>query len=111
MKTGLILLIVGHLNFITGALVHGTVLRFVVTARDATSLHYGVTNSASVLAALLVPLGAELGTRGGGMWGGVGMREGWVGDAGWEGVGMQDGRCSVSPSLLQTSLSSANPGN
>ncbi|XP_072774091.1 transmembrane protein 54 [Taeniopygia guttata] len=54
MKTGLILLIVGHLNFITGALVHGTVLRFVVTARDATSLHYGVTNSASVIAALLI---------------------------------------------------------
>ncbi|NXD98194.1 TMM54 protein, partial [Chaetorhynchus papuensis] len=53
MKTGLILLIVGHLNFITGALVHGTVLRFVVTARDATSLHYGVTNTASVMAALL----------------------------------------------------------
>ncbi|XP_053854765.1 transmembrane protein 54 isoform X1 [Vidua macroura] len=53
MKTGLILLIVGHLNFITGALVHGTVLRFVVAARDATSLHYGVTNSASVIAALL----------------------------------------------------------
>ncbi|NXR87148.1 TMM54 protein, partial [Hypocryptadius cinnamomeus] len=53
MKTGLILLIVGHLNFITGALVHGTVLRFVVTARDATSLHYGVTNSTSVIAALL----------------------------------------------------------
>ncbi|XP_014741090.1 PREDICTED: transmembrane protein 54 [Sturnus vulgaris] len=54
MKTGLILLIVGHLSFITGALVHGTVLRFVVTARDATSLHYGVTNSASVIAALLI---------------------------------------------------------
>lgn len=90
MKTGLILLIVGHLNFITGALVHGTVLRFVVTARDATSLHYGVTNSASVLAALLVPLGAGLGT----LWGDVGRRwdeegMGWgcrVGrsrDAGW----------------------------
>ncbi|KAL2296051.1 hypothetical protein Nmel_017585 [Mimus melanotis] len=54
MKTGFILLIVGHLSFITGALVHGTVLRFVVTARDATSLHYGVTNSASVIAALLI---------------------------------------------------------
>ncbi|NXH32232.1 TMM54 protein, partial [Myiagra hebetior] len=49
MKTGLILLIVGHLNFITGALVHGTVLRFVVSARDATSLHYGVTNTASTI--------------------------------------------------------------
>ncbi|XP_056364886.1 transmembrane protein 54 [Oenanthe melanoleuca] len=53
MKTGLILLIVGHLSFITGSLVHGTVLRFVLAARDATSLHYGVTNSASVIAALL----------------------------------------------------------
>lgn len=53
MKTGLILLILGHLNFFTGALVHGTVLRFVLAARDATSLHYGVTNSASVIAALL----------------------------------------------------------
>lgn len=72
MKTGLILLIVGHLNFITGALVHGTVLRFVVTARDATSLHYGVTNTASVIAALLVPLGAGLGTRGRGCGEGLG---------------------------------------
>ncbi|XP_005529875.1 PREDICTED: transmembrane protein 54 [Pseudopodoces humilis] len=53
MKTGLILLIIGHLSFITGALVHGTVLRFVVTARDVTSLHYGVTNSASAVTALL----------------------------------------------------------
>uniref|UniRef100_A0A8C5TPP5 Transmembrane protein 54 n=2 Tax=Malurus TaxID=55806 RepID=A0A8C5TPP5_9PASS len=55
MKTGLILLILGHLNFISGALVHGTVLRFVLRARDVTSLHYGVTNSASAIAALLVP--------------------------------------------------------
>ncbi|NXE93211.1 TMM54 protein, partial [Menura novaehollandiae] len=53
MKTGLILLIIGHLNFISGALVHGTVLRFVLRAQDATSLHYGVTNTASVIAALL----------------------------------------------------------
>ncbi|NXB99822.1 TMM54 protein, partial [Orthonyx spaldingii] len=53
MRTGLILLILGHLNFITGALVHGSVLRFVLAARDATSLHYGVTNAASGIAALL----------------------------------------------------------
>ncbi|XP_059724674.1 transmembrane protein 54 isoform X1 [Haemorhous mexicanus] len=53
MRTGFILLIVGHLIFITAALVHGTALRFVLTALDATSLHYGVTNSASVIAALL----------------------------------------------------------
>ncbi|KAM6045551.1 transmembrane protein 54 [Chlamydotis macqueenii] len=53
MKTGLILLIIGHLNFITGALVHGTVLRFVVNPQDAISLQYAVANAASVLSALL----------------------------------------------------------
>ncbi|XP_052667675.1 transmembrane protein 54 isoform X5 [Harpia harpyja] len=53
MKTGLILLIIGHLNFITGAFIHGTVLRFVVNPRDAVSLQYAVTNAASVISALL----------------------------------------------------------
>ncbi|NWZ28543.1 TMM54 protein, partial [Asarcornis scutulata] len=53
MKTGLILLIVGHLNFITGALVHGIVLRFVVSLRDAVSLQYAVSNTASAITALL----------------------------------------------------------
>ncbi|NXS93914.1 TMM54 protein, partial [Jacana jacana] len=53
MKTGLILLIIGHLNFIIGAFVHGTVLRFVVNPRDAVSLHYTIANAASVISALL----------------------------------------------------------
>ncbi|KAM6371033.1 transmembrane protein 54 [Pluvialis apricaria] len=53
MKTGLILLIIGHLNFITGSLVHGTVLRFVVNPRDAMSLQYAVANTASIISALL----------------------------------------------------------
>ncbi|KAM9268200.1 transmembrane protein 54 [Morus bassanus] len=53
MKTGLILLIIGHLSFITGALIHGTVLRFVVNPRDAISLQYAVTNAASIISALL----------------------------------------------------------
>ncbi|KAM9606522.1 transmembrane protein 54 isoform 4-T4 [Morphnus guianensis] len=53
MKTGLILLIIGHLNFITGAFIHGTVLRFVVNPRDAVSLQYAVANAASVISALL----------------------------------------------------------
>ncbi|NXW44712.1 TMM54 protein, partial [Nyctiprogne leucopyga] len=53
MKTGLILLIIGHLNFITGALVHGIVLRFVVDPRDAVSLQYAIANTASVISALL----------------------------------------------------------
>ncbi|XP_053942689.1 transmembrane protein 54 isoform X2 [Cuculus canorus] len=53
MRTGLILLIIGHLNFITVALVHGIVLRFVVDPRDAVSLQYGIANAASVVSALL----------------------------------------------------------
>ncbi|NXL03427.1 TMM54 protein, partial [Mesembrinibis cayennensis] len=53
MKTGLILLIIGHLNFISGALVHGTVLRFVVDPRDAISLQYAIANAASIISALL----------------------------------------------------------
>ncbi|XP_074750575.1 transmembrane protein 54 [Strix uralensis] len=53
MKTGLILLIIGHLNFITGALVHGIVLRFVVNPWDAMSLQYAIANTASVISALL----------------------------------------------------------
>ncbi|XP_014801920.1 PREDICTED: transmembrane protein 54 [Calidris pugnax] len=53
MKMGLILLIIGHLNFIIGAFIHGTVLRFVVNPRDAISLHYTIANAASVISALL----------------------------------------------------------
>ncbi|NXH14306.1 TMM54 protein, partial [Bucco capensis] len=53
MKTGLILLILGHLSFITAALVHGTVLRFLLSPGDAISLHYAITNAASVISALL----------------------------------------------------------
>ncbi|NXG75581.1 TMM54 protein, partial [Baryphthengus martii] len=53
MKTGLILLIIGHLNFITSAFVHGTVLRFVVSSQDIVSLQYAVANTASVASALL----------------------------------------------------------
>ncbi|NXN97308.1 TMM54 protein, partial [Rhinopomastus cyanomelas] len=53
MKTGLILLIIGHLNFIAIALVHGTVLRFVVDPQDAVSLQYAIGNAASVVSALL----------------------------------------------------------
>ncbi|NXX85111.1 TMM54 protein, partial [Urocolius indicus] len=53
MKTGLILLIVGHLNFITGSFVHGTILRFVASSRDPLSLHCTIANAASGICALL----------------------------------------------------------
>lgn len=123
MKTGLILLIIGHLNFITGALVHGTVLRFVVNARDAISLQYAVANAASVISALLVPGamgciwgrcrymegGQEVGR--GRMWDGCGMDVGWMQGGQEVGCGrMWDGHCSISPSLLEISLSSTKRG-
>lgn len=71
MKTGLILLIIGHLNFIIGALVHGTILRFVVDPRDIISLQYTITNAASVISALLVPLAGEVQA-------GCGVDAGWA---------------------------------
>uniref|UniRef100_A0A8B9ZFD9 Transmembrane protein 54 n=1 Tax=Anas platyrhynchos TaxID=8839 RepID=A0A8B9ZFD9_ANAPL len=63
MKTGLILLIIGHLNFITGALVHGIVLRFVVSLRDAISLQYAVSNTASAIATISCGLSALMLSR------------------------------------------------
>ncbi|XP_053123770.1 transmembrane protein 54 isoform X2 [Hemicordylus capensis] len=53
MKTGLILIVIGHLNFITGALVHGTVLRHIANPRDTISLQYAISNVISVISAIL----------------------------------------------------------
>uniref|UniRef100_A0A8D0G418 Transmembrane protein 54 n=2 Tax=Sphenodon punctatus TaxID=8508 RepID=A0A8D0G418_SPHPU len=53
MKTGLILIVIGHLNFITGALVHGTVLRHVANPPDAISLQYAIANIILVTSAIL----------------------------------------------------------
>ncbi|KAM5181802.1 transmembrane protein 54 [Mantella aurantiaca] len=49
MKDGLALIVVGHLNFIVGAIVHGLVLRHV----GSKSLHYSVTNIIAVVSAIL----------------------------------------------------------
>ncbi|XP_020656329.1 transmembrane protein 54 [Pogona vitticeps] len=53
MKTGLILIVIGHLNFITGALVHGTVLRHIANPRDTISLQYAVSNIITAVSAML----------------------------------------------------------
>uniref|UniRef100_K7FFN0 Transmembrane protein 54 n=1 Tax=Pelodiscus sinensis TaxID=13735 RepID=K7FFN0_PELSI len=53
MKTGLILIVIGHLSFISGALVHGTVLRYVANPQDVISLQYAISNIVSVTSALL----------------------------------------------------------
>ncbi|XP_034269123.1 transmembrane protein 54 isoform X2 [Pantherophis guttatus] len=53
MKTGLILIVIGHLNFISGALVNGTVLRHIANPQDTISLQYAISNIISAISAIL----------------------------------------------------------
>ncbi|KAM6427665.1 transmembrane protein 54 isoform 2-T2 [Liasis olivaceus] len=53
MKTGLILIVIGHLNFITGALVNGTVLRHIANPQDTISVQYAVSNIITAISAIL----------------------------------------------------------
>ncbi|XP_050652276.1 transmembrane protein 54 isoform X2 [Macaca thibetana thibetana] len=53
MKTGLVLVVLGHVSFITAALLHGTVLRYVGTPQDAVALQYCVVNILSVTCAIV----------------------------------------------------------
>lgn len=54
MKTGLVLVVLGHVSFIAAALLHGTVLRYVAASRDAVALQYCVVNILSVTSAIVV---------------------------------------------------------
>ncbi|MEE6525558.1 hypothetical protein FKM82_025631 [Ascaphus truei] len=53
MKLGLALIVIGHLNFIVGAIVHGLVLRHVARLQDTVSLQYSVANITAVVSAIL----------------------------------------------------------
>ncbi|CAO2589134.1 Transmembrane protein 54 [Lemmus lemmus] len=53
MKTGLVLVVLGHVSFIAAAVLHGTMLRFVAAARDAVVLQYCVVDILSVTSAIL----------------------------------------------------------
>uniref|UniRef100_A0A7N5KCH8 Transmembrane protein 54 n=1 Tax=Ailuropoda melanoleuca TaxID=9646 RepID=A0A7N5KCH8_AILME len=53
MKTGLVLVVLGHVSFIAAALLHGTVLRYVAGPHDAVALQYLVTNILSVTSAIM----------------------------------------------------------
>ncbi|KAJ1177992.1 hypothetical protein NDU88_003242 [Pleurodeles waltl] len=53
MKLGLALVVVGHLNFIVGAIVHGLVLRHVNKLQDIISLQYSISNILTVVSAIL----------------------------------------------------------
>lgn len=53
MKTGLVLVVLGHVSFIAAAVLHGTMLRFVATTRDAVVLQYCVVILAGISAVVL----------------------------------------------------------
>nr|XP_020029580.1 transmembrane protein 54 isoform X4 [Castor canadensis] len=54
MKTGLVLVVLGHVSFIVAAVLHGTVLRYVAAPRDAVALQYCTVNILSVTSAIVV---------------------------------------------------------
>ncbi|XP_044769886.1 transmembrane protein 54 isoform X4 [Neomonachus schauinslandi] len=54
MKTGLVLVVLGHVSFIAATLLHGTVLRYVAGPHDAVALQYCVVNILSVTSAIVV---------------------------------------------------------
>ncbi|XP_035483530.1 keratinocyte-associated protein 3 [Scophthalmus maximus] len=53
MKTGLTLILIGHINFILGAIVHGSVLRHISKPSQHISTEYTVANIISVTSGLL----------------------------------------------------------
>ncbi|GAB1288954.1 Transmembrane protein 54 [Apodemus speciosus] len=54
MKTGLVLVVLGHVSFIAAAVLHGTMLRFVATTSNAVVLQYCAVDILSVTSAIMV---------------------------------------------------------
>lgn len=54
MRVGLALILVGHVNLLLGAVLHGTVLRHVANPRGAVTPEYTTANVISVGSGLLV---------------------------------------------------------
>lgn len=54
MKMGLGLVLVGHVNFLLGALVHGAVLRHINVHALARTLVYAISNVIAIVAGLVV---------------------------------------------------------
>ncbi|XP_038127526.1 transmembrane protein 54a [Cyprinodon tularosa] len=53
MKMGLTLVLVGHVNFLLGALVHGAVLRYIIVRVQARNLVYAISNVVAIVAGLM----------------------------------------------------------
>lgn len=54
MKMGLTLVLVGHVNFLLGALVHGAVLRYFIVKIKIRTLIYAVSNVIAIVEGLIV---------------------------------------------------------
>lgn len=63
MKTGLVLVVLGHVSFIAAAVLHGTMLRFVIATSDAVVLQYCMVDILSVTSAIVVWPGWEASKR------------------------------------------------
>ena len=71
MRVGLALILVGHVNLLLGAVLHGTVLRHVANPRGAVTPEYTTANVISVGSGLLVSAeGQGAASRGRGAGGG-----------------------------------------
>lgn len=99
MRAGLALVLVGHVNLLLGAVLHGTVLRHVATPRGAVTPEYTAANVISVGSGLLV----SVAPAGPGRGGAAGRRRG-----GW-GTGLCLPECvrgTCGPAGIQESSSS-----
>lgn len=54
MKMGLSMVLVGHVNFMLGALVHGVVLRHINFHKQARAMEYAVSNVFAITSGLVV---------------------------------------------------------
>lgn len=61
MKMGLGLVLVGHTNFLLGALVHGSVLRDIKVNAQTSTIEYAISNIIALVAGLVVRFCARVG--------------------------------------------------
>lgn len=59
MKMGLSMVLVGHVNFLLGALVHGVVLRHINLHKQARAMEYAVSNVFAMTSGLVVSIQTE----------------------------------------------------
>lgn len=63
MKMGLSVILIGHVNFLLGALVHGAVLRHINLHKQARAMEYSISNVMALASGLLVSPCSRLATH------------------------------------------------